>query len=112
MDDIVIDPANAVPQVGAETVIANHYGPHPVVRSLASEQLPVVFPLARSVAKTEKPPADWSQTVLVETSPEGWGETGLDKLDEVKKDPGGPRRARRDRDGGLSRRTRRSPAGG
>ncbi|HYK42268.1 MAG TPA: GldG family protein [Thermoanaerobaculia bacterium] len=86
-DDIVIDPANAVPQVGAETVIANRYGSHPVVRSLSSEQLPVVFPLARSVAKTDKPPAGWSQTMLVETTPDGWGETSLDKLDEVKKDP-------------------------
>lgn len=86
-DDIVIDPANAVPQVGAETLIANRYGTHSIVRSLSSEQLPVVFPLARSVAKTEKPPADWTQTMLVETTADGWGETALDKLDEVKKDP-------------------------
>ena len=85
--DIVIDPANAIPQVGAETLIANRYGSHPIVRSLAAEGLPVVFPLARSVAKIEKPPAGYSQTMLVETTAEGWGETSLTKLDEVKKDP-------------------------
>jgi ABC-type uncharacterized transport system involved in gliding motility auxiliary subunit len=85
--DIVIDPANAIPQVGAETLIANRYGSHPIVRSLAAEGLPVVFPLARSVAKIEKPPAGYSETMLVETTAEGWGETSLTKLDEVTKDP-------------------------
>jgi ABC-type uncharacterized transport system involved in gliding motility auxiliary subunit len=85
-NDIVIDPANAIPQVGAETLIANRYGSHPIVRSLAAEGLPVVFPLARSVAKTEKPPPGYAATVLVETTAEGWGETSLSKLDEVKKD--------------------------
>ena len=45
--DIVVDPANAVPLVGPETLIANRYGSHPVVRSLSGEGLPTVFPLAR-----------------------------------------------------------------
>ncbi|MCA1583085.1 MAG: GldG family protein [Acidobacteria bacterium] len=85
--DIVIDPEKAIPQVGPETLIADKYGSHPIVRSLASESLPVVFPLARSVAKTEKPPAGFVQTPLVETTAAGWGETSLTKLDEVKKDP-------------------------
>jgi ABC-type uncharacterized transport system involved in gliding motility auxiliary subunit len=85
-NDIVIDPANAIPQVGAETLIANRYGSHAIVRSLSSENLPVVVPLARSVAKVDKPPAGVTDTMLVETTPEGWGETSLDKLDEVKKD--------------------------
>ena len=84
--DIVIDPANAIPQVGPETLIANHFGSHPIVRSLAAAGLPVVFPLARSVAKTAAPPAGYLQTMLVETTAEGWGETSLAKLDEVKKD--------------------------
>lgn len=86
--DIVIDPANAVPLVGPETVIANRYGTHPIVRSLSAEGLPVVFPLARSVSKSEKPPEKVSATMLVETTSEGWGETALSKLEEaVKKDP-------------------------
>ena len=68
--------------VGAETVLANRYGTHPIVRSLSAEQLPVVFPLARSVTKAEKPPEGLAETMLVETSPEGWGETNLKALAE------------------------------
>lgn len=85
-NDIVIDPANAIPQVGPETLIANRFGNSPIVRSLASEGLPVVFPLARSVSKLDKSPAGYSDVMLVETTAEGWGETSLNKLDEVKKD--------------------------
>jgi len=86
-NDIVIDPANAVPLVGPETVIANHYGTHPIVRSLSEQQLPVLFPLARSVAKGEaKPGSATSATMLVETTADGWGETSLDRLDRVEKD--------------------------
>jgi ABC-type uncharacterized transport system involved in gliding motility auxiliary subunit len=84
--DIVIDPDKAIPQFGAETVIADSYGPHPIVQSLAGEGLPVVFPLARSVSRIPKPPAEYMQTVLVQTSAAGWGETSLDKLDDVRKD--------------------------
>ena len=84
--DIVIDPANAVPMVGPETLVANNYGSHPIVRSLAEEGLPVVFPLARSVSKPVKPPEGYSETMLVETSKEGWGETSLTKLEAVQKD--------------------------
>lgn len=88
-NDIVVDPANALPLVGAETVFANHYGSHPIVRALADESLPVILPLARSVAKADTPAAPGtSATVLVETSPDGWGETSLANLEEqVKKDP-------------------------
>ena len=87
-DDIVVDPANALPMVGAETVLANRYGTHPIVRSLSAEGLPVIFPLVRSVTKSEKPAEGTSQAMLVETSPEGWGETNLKNLDAaLKKDP-------------------------
>ena len=79
-------PANAVPMVGPETVIANRFGAHPIVRSLSTEGLPVLFPVARSVSKVEKPPADWTATMLVETTAEGWGETDLTHLDAVQKD--------------------------
>jgi ABC-type uncharacterized transport system involved in gliding motility auxiliary subunit len=84
--DIVIDPANAVPMVGPETLVANSYGGHPIVRSLAEEGLPVVFPLARSVSKPDKPPEGYAETMLVETSKDGWGETSLAKLEAVQKD--------------------------
>ena len=86
--DIVIDPANALPLVGAETVFANHYGTHPIVRSLAEAGIPVILPLARSVSKSDPVPAGVTVTNLVETSPDGWGETSLAHLEEqVKKDP-------------------------
>jgi ABC-type uncharacterized transport system involved in gliding motility auxiliary subunit len=88
-DDIVVDPANALPMVGAETVLANRYGTHPIVRSLSAEGLPVIFPLVRSVTKADKPPEAVSEAMLVETSPDGWGETSLKNLDAgLKKDPG------------------------
>ena len=87
-DDIVVDPSNALPMVGMETVLANRYGTHPIVRSLSAEGLPVIFSLARSVTKAEKPPGSVSEAMLVETSPEGWGETSLKNLDAgLKKDP-------------------------
>jgi ABC-type uncharacterized transport system involved in gliding motility auxiliary subunit len=88
-NDLVVDPANALPMVGAETVLANKYGNHPIVRSLSSEGLPLILPLARSVTKAEKPPDGVAETMLVETSPEGWGETNLAQLEGgIKKEPG------------------------
>jgi ABC-type uncharacterized transport system involved in gliding motility auxiliary subunit len=87
VNDIVIDPANAVPLVGPETVIANHYGTHPIVRSLSEQGLPVLFPLARSLGKGDaKAGSSTAATMLVETTSDGWGETGLTKLDAVQKD--------------------------
>ena len=85
-NDIVIDPANAVPMVGPETLIANDFGPHPIARALAEEALPIVFPLARSVSKPATPPAGYVETMLVDTSRDGWGETSLTHLEAVKKD--------------------------
>jgi len=88
-DDIVIDPANALAQMGAEVVLADRYGNHPIVRSIAAAKLPVIFQLARSVTKAEKTPEGVAEAMLVETSPDGWGETNLKQLDVgIKKDPG------------------------
>jgi gliding motility-associatede transport system auxiliary component len=88
-NDIVVDPANALPLVGAETVFANHYGSHPIVRALSDESLPVILPLARSVRKADAAAAGpTAPTVLVQTSADGWGETSLANLEEqIKKDP-------------------------
>jgi len=88
-DDLVVDPANALPMVGAETVLANRYGNSPIVRSLSSESLPLILPLARSIGKAEKPPDGVAEAMLVETSPDGWGETNLRQLEGgIKKEPG------------------------
>ena len=79
-DDLVLDPANALAQMGPEVVLIERFGSHPVVRSLADEKLPVIFQVSRSVTKAEKPPEGVSETMLVETSPEGWGERELRNL--------------------------------
>jgi len=80
-NNVVIDPKNALPMFGADTLFAKTFRPHPVTKLL--EGSAVVFPLARSVAAAEKPPAGLKETVLVETSADGWGETDLKNL-EVK----------------------------
>lgn len=84
-DDIVVDPKNALPLMGPETVVARSYRSHVVTKLL--EGLPVVFPVIRSVGVAEKPPQGVTAQVLVETSPEGWGETNLADLEtKVEKD--------------------------
>jgi ABC-type uncharacterized transport system involved in gliding motility auxiliary subunit len=86
-NDIVVDPGNALPFMGAETVYANHFGSHEIVDSLASAKLAAVFPLARSVAAGTSSHAGFAATVLVQTTSDGWGETDLVHLSDVKKDP-------------------------
>jgi ABC-type uncharacterized transport system involved in gliding motility auxiliary subunit len=91
-DDIVVDPRNALPLMGPETVVARSFRSHPVTKLL--EGLPVVFPVARSVSAVEKPPEGVTTQVLVETSQEGWGETNLadleTKVEKDEKDVAGP----------------------
>lgn len=84
-NDIVVDPKNALPLMGPETVVARSFRGHPVTKLL--EGLPVVLPVARSVGAAAKAPDGVTATVLVETSAEGWGETNLADLEtRVEKD--------------------------
>jgi hypothetical protein len=84
-DDIVVDPKNALPLMGPETVVARSFRSHTVTRIL--EGLPVVFPVIRSVGLVDKLPAGVTATVLIETSADGWGETNLADLEtKVEKD--------------------------
>ncbi len=78
--DVVVDPKNALPMMGAETVFANSYRAHPVTKLLTG--MPVVFPLARSVSVAKAPVPGWKTTPLVETSADGWGETNLKDLEK------------------------------
>lgn len=78
--DVVVDPKNALPMMGAETVFAKSYRAHPVTKLLTG--MPVVFPLARSVSVAQVPAPGWKATVLVETSADGWGETSLKDLEK------------------------------
>jgi ABC-type uncharacterized transport system involved in gliding motility auxiliary subunit len=84
-DDVVVDPKARVPLMGAETVFASSFRPHPITKLL--EGSAVVFPLTRSVGLAEKLPDGVTGTVLAETSAEGWGETDLKNL-EVKVEKG------------------------
>jgi ABC-type uncharacterized transport system involved in gliding motility auxiliary subunit len=84
-NDVVIDPKNALPMFGADTIFAKSFRPHPVTKLLQGTA--VVFPLARSISVSEKPPAGFRATVLVETSSDGWGETNLKDIEKkVEKD--------------------------
>ena len=76
--DVVLDPKNALPLMGPETVFAKSFRPHPVTRLLTGSA--VVFPLARSVSVAAAPAAGWTATPLVETSADGWGETDIKEL--------------------------------
>ncbi|MCM3878361.1 MAG: Gldg family protein [Thermoanaerobaculia bacterium] len=78
--DVVVDPKNALPMMGAETVFAKSYRAHPVTKLLTG--MPVVFPLARSVSAAKAPVPGWKATTLVETSADGWGETNLKDLEK------------------------------
>jgi hypothetical protein len=78
--DVVVDPKNALPMMGAETVFAKSYRAHPVTKLLTG--MPVVFPLARSVSVSKAPVPGWKATPLVETSADGWGETNLKDLEK------------------------------
>ena len=84
--DIVVDPANPLPFFGAETIFVQATGDHPIVRPLAQARVPVILPLARSVAPGEAP-AGVEVTTLLETSAEGWGERDLANLGAVARDP-------------------------
>jgi hypothetical protein len=79
--DVVVDPKNTLPMMGAETVFAKSFRSHPVTRLLTG--MPVVFPLARSVSVAQAPVPGWKVTPLVETSPDGWGETNLKDLEKT-----------------------------
>jgi ABC-type uncharacterized transport system involved in gliding motility auxiliary subunit len=85
--DIVVDPANPMPFYGSETLFVKDYGEHPITKALRSGNLPVLVSLARSVAKGDAPAgANVKVTELLRTSSDGWGETDLAHLDQVKKD--------------------------
>jgi ABC-type uncharacterized transport system involved in gliding motility auxiliary subunit len=85
-DDIVVDPPNVLPSYSAQVFFSNEYGDHPLTKPLAQSRLPVLFNMARSVAKAASPAPGLQVTELLRTSAEGWGETNLVNLEKVGKD--------------------------
>lgn len=89
-DNVVVDPANPLPFYGAGTQYADRYpGEHPITRSVRQAGVPVLMSLARSVGLGEVP-ADLEATLLLETSPQGWGETDPAELERDGADLAGP----------------------
>ncbi|HEX9944309.1 MAG TPA: GldG family protein [Thermoanaerobaculia bacterium] len=82
--DIVVDPTNPLPFFGPETIFAKDYGDHPVTKALAEGNLSVLLSVVRSVGQRSAPGV--KVTDLIRTSPEGWGETNLARLDQVGRD--------------------------
>ena len=72
--DLVVDPANALPFFGAETIFVDSYGDHVITR-------PLIVPLGRSVTREEAPGLEIVE--LLRTGSDGWGETDLVNLDRV-----------------------------
>ena len=85
-NDIVVDPGNTLPFIGAETVYVNHFGSHEIVAPLDSAKTAVILPLARSVQPGTATHAGFTATPLLQTTSDGWGETDLQNLSAVKKD--------------------------
>lgn len=84
-NDIVIDPSNPLPFFGADTIYVSAYGSQAIVDPLAQARVPVIFPLARSIS-AEKGVSGYKVTELLHTGKQGWGETDLVHLQQVKKD--------------------------
>jgi ABC-type uncharacterized transport system involved in gliding motility auxiliary subunit len=83
--DEVIDPEAQNPEVA----IAQTYADHPITQPRSSAfALATIFPIARSVSKTQNAPAGWTVTELAKTGPRAWGETGSISSGEVRFDAG------------------------
>lgn len=83
-NDIVVDPSNTLPTYSAQVFFSNRYGDQAITKPLEQSGVPVLLNLARSVAAGD---GDGLQvTELLKTSEQGWGETGLARLENVEKD--------------------------
>lgn len=93
-NDVVLDPAAAVPQMGPQTFFAARFGEHVTVQDLARNRFLVLFGLARSLEVGSPREAGYVVTRLVSSSPSSWGLTRLEGLEgELAKgadDPQGP----------------------
>lgn len=76
-DTVVFDPSMAI-FASAESFYVNNYpSSHPVTRSVARGPLAARLSIVRSVGVAADVPDDLEATVLVESTPDGWGETDL-----------------------------------
>lgn len=82
-DNVVIDPSIQVPFLGPESLFTASYGAHPIVENLDKGRRPVVLSVARSIEKSDPVPDGYHVTELIKTSPESWGETDIQDVDNL-----------------------------
>ncbi len=84
--DLVVDPSRQLPFLGPEALYVSDFRSHPTTEGL--QNMAVLLPIARSVNTVTA--AGATSTVLLTTSPGGWGATDLAAIiatHQVKKDP-------------------------
>jgi ABC-type uncharacterized transport system involved in gliding motility auxiliary subunit len=92
-DNLVVElsPIGRLFGIGPEVPIIQQYEPHPITRDLAG--ITTLFPLTRTVTPVKTLPAGVNVQPLAKTSPESWGETDRQALEQgtAKPDPQDPK---------------------
>lgn len=81
-DNLVIEPSpiGRLFGIGPEVPIVQQYEPHPITRDLGG--LTTLFPLTRTVTVAKRPPGGVTVQPLAQTSPQSWGETDRQALEQ------------------------------
>jgi ABC-type uncharacterized transport system involved in gliding motility auxiliary subunit len=92
-DDLVIElnPIGQVFGIGPQVPIVQQYEPHPITRDMRS--ITTLFPLTRSISIAKTPPTGVTLQPLARTTPDSWGETDRQALEQgqAKPDPADPK---------------------
>ncbi len=92
-NDLIIElnPIGRLFGIGPEVPIIQQYESHPITRDMSG--ISTLFPLSRSVGTAKTPSQGATVQPLARTSPESWGETNRDELQQgqVKPDGSDPR---------------------
>jgi ABC-type uncharacterized transport system involved in gliding motility auxiliary subunit len=92
-DNLIVElsPIGRLFGIGPEVPIIQQYEPHPITRDLAG--ITTLFPITRSVTPMKTMPAGVNVQPLAKTSPESWGETDRQALEQgtAKPDPQDPK---------------------
>jgi ABC-type uncharacterized transport system involved in gliding motility auxiliary subunit len=92
-DNLIVElsPIGRLFGIGPEVPIIQQYEPHAITRDLAG--ITTLFPITRTVDAAKPAPAGVTVTVLARTSPDSWGETDRQALEQgtAKPDPQDPK---------------------
>ncbi|HXD97595.1 MAG TPA: GldG family protein [Candidatus Acidoferrum sp.] len=92
-DDLVIElnPIGQVFGIGPQVPIVQQYEPHPITRDMRS--ITTLFPLTRSITLAKTPPTGVALQPLARTTPDSWGETDRQALEQgqARPDPADPK---------------------